>query len=47
MLSAKSDDVGEMISSAMAADPLVQSLLSNTAELWIPVITATSSESQF
>ncbi|RWR92915.1 LOW QUALITY PROTEIN: hypothetical protein CKAN_02214200 [Cinnamomum micranthum f. kanehirae] len=36
----------QMISSAMAADPVVQSLLSSTAELWIPVITATSSEIQ-
>ncbi|XP_058090548.1 uncharacterized protein LOC131236975 [Magnolia sinica] len=43
-LSAKLDDVDEMISSAMAADPQVQSLLSSTAELWMPVITATSDE---
>ncbi|KAJ8647220.1 hypothetical protein MRB53_000243 [Persea americana] len=43
-LSARLDDVDEMISSAMAADPQVQSLLSSTAELWMPVITATSDE---
>lgn len=43
-LSAKLDDVDEMISSAMAADPQVQSLLSSTADLWMPVITATSDE---
>lgn len=33
-----------MISSAMAADPQVQSLLSNTADVWMPVITATAEE---
>ncbi|XP_059651783.1 uncharacterized protein LOC132299277 [Cornus florida] len=43
-LSAKLDDVDEMISSAMAADPQVQSLLSSTADTWMPVITATSDE---
>lgn len=43
-LSAKLDDVDEMISSAMAADPQVKSLLSSTADVWIPVITATSDE---
>eukprot|EP00262_Sarcandra_glabra_P019666 TRINITY_DN74_c0_g2_i2.p1 TRINITY_DN74_c0_g2~~TRINITY_DN74_c0_g2_i2.p1 ORF type:complete len:130 (+),score=37.25 TRINITY_DN74_c0_g2_i2:110-499(+) len=43
-LSAKLDDVDEMISSAMAADPQVQSLLSSTADVWMPVITATSDE---
>ncbi|XP_027341175.1 uncharacterized protein LOC113854413 [Abrus precatorius] len=43
-LSAKLDDVDEMISSAMAADPQVQSLLSGTADVWMPVITATSEE---
>ncbi|XP_028774365.1 uncharacterized protein LOC114743387 [Neltuma alba] len=43
-LSAKIDDVDEMISSAMAADPQVQSLLSGTADVWMPVITATSEE---
>ncbi|XP_015902338.1 uncharacterized protein LOC107435258 [Ziziphus jujuba] len=43
-LSAKLDDVDEMISSAMAADPEVQSLLSGTADVWMPVITATADE---
>lgn len=43
-LSAKLDDVDEMISSAMAADPQVQSLLSSTADFWMPVITASSDE---
>ena len=43
-LSAKLDDVDEMISSAMAADPGVQSLLSGTADIWLPVITATADE---
>ena len=43
-LSARLDDVDEMISSAMAADPQVQSLLSSTADVWMPVITATSDE---
>ncbi|KDP20384.1 hypothetical protein JCGZ_05267 [Jatropha curcas] len=43
-LSAKLDDVDEMISSAMAADPQVQSILSGTADVWMPVITATADE---
>ncbi|KAL7618125.1 hypothetical protein Lser_V15G03303 [Lactuca serriola] len=43
-LSAKLDNVDEMISSAMAADPQVISLLSDTADVWMPVITATSDE---
>ncbi|XP_031274795.1 uncharacterized protein LOC116133236 [Pistacia vera] len=43
-LSAKLDDVDEMISSATAADPQVQSLLSGTADVWMPVITATVDE---
>ncbi|KAF3450389.1 hypothetical protein FNV43_RR06469 [Rhamnella rubrinervis] len=43
-LSAKLDDVDKMISSAMAADPEVQSLLSGTADVWLPVITATADE---
>ncbi|XP_065869623.1 uncharacterized protein [Euphorbia lathyris] len=43
-LSAKLDDVDEMISSAMASDPQVQSLLSSTADVWMPVITATAEE---
>lgn len=45
-LSAKLDDVDEMISSAIAADPQVQSLLSGTADVWMPVITATADERQ-
>ncbi|XP_062173839.1 uncharacterized protein LOC133879330 [Alnus glutinosa] len=43
-LSEKLDDVDEMISSAMAADPQVQSLLSGTADVWMPVITASAEE---
>ncbi|MQM13868.1 hypothetical protein Taro_046793 [Colocasia esculenta] len=43
-LSAKLDDVDEMISSAMAANPEVQSLLSSTADVWMPIITASSEE---
>lgn len=43
-LSAKLDDVDEMISSAMAADPQVISLLSGTADVWMPVITASADE---
>lgn len=43
-LSAKLDDVDEMISTAMAEDPQVQSLLSSTADVWMPVITATYEE---
>ncbi|MED6220412.1 hypothetical protein PIB30_044591, partial [Stylosanthes scabra] len=43
-LSAKLDDVDEMISSTMAEDPHVRSLLSDTADLWMPVITASSEE---
>lgn len=43
-LSAKLDDVNEMISSTMASDPQVKSLLSGTADVWMPVITATSEE---
>ncbi|GLT94586.1 hypothetical protein SLE2022_123180 [Rubroshorea leprosula] len=43
-LSAKLNDVDDMISSAMASDPQVQSLLSSTADLWMPVITATADE---
>lgn len=39
-LSAKLDNVDEMISS----DPQVQSLLSTTADVWMPVITATADE---
>lgn len=43
-LSSKLDHVDKMISSTMAADPQVQSLLSSTADLWMPVITASSDE---
>ncbi|EYU23249.1 hypothetical protein ABFS83_14G159300 [Erythranthe nasuta] len=43
-LSAKLDDVDELISSTMAEDPQVRTLLSNTADVWIPVVTATSDE---
>ncbi|XP_004306491.1 PREDICTED: uncharacterized protein LOC101307530 isoform 2 [Fragaria vesca subsp. vesca] len=43
-LSAKLDDVDEMISSAMASDPQVKSLLSGTADVWMPVITASAEE---
>lgn len=39
-LSSKLDDVDKMISS----DPEVRSLLSSTADVWMPVITATSDE---
>ncbi|KAL2251344.1 UNVERIFIED_CONTAM: hypothetical protein Sindi_2256700, partial [Sesamum indicum] len=43
-LSAKLDDVDELISSTMAEDPQVRTLLSTTADVWMPVITATSDE---
>ncbi|XWS45673.1 hypothetical protein CRYUN_Cryun14cG0000300 [Craigia yunnanensis] len=43
-LSAKLDGVDEMISSAMTADPQVQLLLSGTADVWMPVITANADE---
>ncbi|XP_010508304.1 PREDICTED: uncharacterized protein LOC104784900 [Camelina sativa] len=43
-LSAKLDDVDEMISSAIASDPQVQTLLSGTADVWLPVITAGTQE---
>lgn len=33
-----------MISSAMADDPQVKSILSSTADLWMPVITANADE---
>ncbi|KAL3516608.1 hypothetical protein ACH5RR_023510 [Cinchona calisaya] len=39
-LSTKLDDVDKMISS----DPEVRALLSSTADVWMPVITATSDE---
>ncbi|GAB2216630.1 hypothetical protein Droror1_Dr00024406 [Drosera rotundifolia] len=43
-LSAKLDDVDEMISSTMVDDPQLKSLLSSMADVWMPVITATSDE---
>ncbi|KAK6143119.1 hypothetical protein DH2020_023467 [Rehmannia glutinosa] len=43
-LSAKLDDVDELISSTMSTDPHVRTLLSTTADVWMPVITATSDE---
>lgn len=43
-LSAKLDNVDELISSTMAEDPQVRTLLSSTADVWLPVITATSDE---
>ncbi|XP_008812541.1 uncharacterized protein LOC103723410 [Phoenix dactylifera] len=43
-LSTKLDDVDKMISSTMAADPQVKSLLSSTADVWMPVITANADE---
>ncbi|KAK4344832.1 hypothetical protein RND71_035008 [Anisodus tanguticus] len=43
-LSEKLDNVDQMISSAITADPQVGSLLSSTADLWMPVITAGSEE---
>lgn len=43
-LSEKLDNVDELISSTMAADPQVRTLLSSTADVWMPVITATSDE---
>lgn len=43
-LSAKLDDVDELISETMAADPQVRTLLSSTADVWLPVVTATSYE---
>ncbi|XP_010265913.1 PREDICTED: uncharacterized protein LOC104603547 [Nelumbo nucifera] len=43
-LSEKLDDLDEKISSTMASDPQVQSLLSSTADVWMPVITASSDE---
>jgi hypothetical protein len=33
-----------MISSAIASDPEVKSLLSSTADVWMPVITASADE---
>ncbi|KAF0905818.1 hypothetical protein E2562_008868 [Oryza meyeriana var. granulata] len=44
ILSARLDNVDKMISSAMASDPEVKSLLSSTADIWMPVITASADE---
>ncbi|KAL6557456.1 hypothetical protein OROMI_017806 [Orobanche minor] len=43
-LSAKLDDVDELISTTMALDPQVRTLLSTTADVWMSVITATCDE---
>ncbi|XVE86223.1 hypothetical protein DITRI_Ditri18aG0018300 [Diplodiscus trichospermus] len=43
-LSAKLDGVDDMISSTIPADLQVQSLLSGTADVWMPVITANTDE---
>ncbi|OEL36016.1 hypothetical protein BAE44_0002950 [Dichanthelium oligosanthes] len=43
-LSSRLDNVDNMISSAMASDPEVKSLLSSTADIWMPVITASADE---
>ncbi|KAJ0966772.1 hypothetical protein J5N97_023689 [Dioscorea zingiberensis] len=43
-LSSRLDDVDKMISSAMTDDPQVQSLLSSTADVWMPVITANADQ---
>lgn len=43
-LSARLDNVDKMISSAMTSDPEVKSLLSSTADVWMPVITASANE---
>ncbi|KAH9315855.1 hypothetical protein KI387_024482, partial [Taxus chinensis] len=43
-ISAKLDSFDKMLSSSSTADREVQSLLSGTADLWMPVITATADE---
>jgi hypothetical protein len=43
-LSARLENVDKMISSAMTSDPEVKSLLSSTADIWMPVITASADE---
>ncbi|KAG8057690.1 hypothetical protein GUJ93_ZPchr0002g26776 [Zizania palustris] len=43
-LSTRLDNVDKMISSAMSSDPEVKSLLSSTADIWMPVITASADE---
>uniref|UniRef100_A0ACD5XVF1 Uncharacterized protein n=1 Tax=Avena sativa TaxID=4498 RepID=A0ACD5XVF1_AVESA len=43
-LSARIENVDKMISSAMASDPEMKSLLSSTSNIWMPVITASADE---
>ncbi|CAH9085495.1 unnamed protein product [Cuscuta epithymum] len=43
-LSSKLKDVDDMVSSAMATDPQVMSLLSTTSDLWMPVVTASTTD---
>ena len=45
-MSAKLESIDELLSSSSAADLQVQGLLSGTADLWMPVITATTEECQ-
>jgi len=45
-MSAKLESIDELLSSSSPADLEVQSLLSGTADLWMPVITATTEERQ-
>lgn len=45
-MSAKLESIDELLSSSSPADLQVQSLLSGTADLWMPVITATAEERQ-
>ena len=45
-MSAKLESIDELLSSSSVADLQVQGLLSGTADLWMPVITATTEERQ-
>ena len=45
-MSAKLESIDELLSSSSAADLQVQGLLSGIADLWMPVITATTEERQ-
>ena len=45
-MSAKLESIDELLSSSSATDLQVQGLLSGTADLWMPVITATTEERQ-
>lgn len=45
-MSAKLESIDELLSSSSPADLQVQGLLSGTADLWMPVITATTEERQ-